>query len=142
MMVERQQTHARRPRHVRGFLTKLVGIVGRWLHFTRGFGRGRCATALSAMPFAVAFDTPSRREYNGGMKTKTSITLSEDVVKAMDKLLGQYKNRSEFIELALRNYIAQLIRKERNARDLEIINQCADRLNEEALDVLAYQVVW
>jgi metal-responsive CopG/Arc/MetJ family transcriptional regulator len=75
------------------------------------------------------------------MKTKASITLSEDVVKAMNKLSGQYRNRSEFIELAVRNYIAQLIRKQRNARDLEIINQRADRLNEEALDVLAYQVV-
>ena len=76
------------------------------------------------------------------MKTKTSITLSEDVVKAMNKLSGQHKNRSESIELALRNYIAQLIRQERNVRDLDIINQRADRLNEEALDVLAYQVVW
>lgn len=76
------------------------------------------------------------------MKTKTSITLSEDVVKAIDKLSGQYKNRSEFIELALRHYIAQLIRKQRNARDLEIINQCADRLNKEALEVLAYQAAW
>ncbi|MBM4465251.1 MAG: ribbon-helix-helix protein, CopG family [Chloroflexi bacterium] len=76
------------------------------------------------------------------MKTRTSITLSEDIVEAMDRLSGQYKNRSEFVELALRNYIAQLIRRERTARDLEIINQCADRLNEEALDVLAYQVVW
>jgi metal-responsive CopG/Arc/MetJ family transcriptional regulator len=61
------------------------------------------------------------------MKTKTSITLSEDVVKAMDKLSGQYKNRSEFIELALRHYIAQLIRQQRNARDLEIINQHVSR---------------
>jgi len=76
------------------------------------------------------------------VKTKTSITLSEDVVKAMDRLSGQYKNRSEFIELALRAYLAQMVRKERNARDLEIINQRADRLNEEALDVLAYQAVW
>lgn len=76
------------------------------------------------------------------MKTKTSITLSDDVIKAMDKLSGQYKNRSEFIELALRNYIAYLIRKQRNARDLEIINQRADRLNQEALDVLAFQVTW
>ena len=74
------------------------------------------------------------------MKTKTSITLSEDVLKAIDKLSGQSKNRSEFIEMAVRHYIAQLIRKGRNARDLEIINQRADRLNEEALDVLAYQV--
>ena len=73
------------------------------------------------------------------MKIKTSITLSEDVVKAIDKLSGQSKNRSEFIETAVRAYIAQMIRKERNARDLEIINRHADRLNEEALDVLAYQ---
>ena len=75
------------------------------------------------------------------MKTKTSITLSEDVVHAMDKLSGRYKNRSEFIELALRNYIAQLIRKQQNVKDLEIINRRADRLNEEVLDVLAYQTV-
>ncbi len=73
------------------------------------------------------------------MKMKTSITLSEDVLKAIDKLTGKSKNRSEFIETAVRAYIAQRIRRERNARDLEIINQHADRLNEEALDVLAYQ---
>jgi metal-responsive CopG/Arc/MetJ family transcriptional regulator len=76
------------------------------------------------------------------MKTKTSITLSEDVLKAVDKLTGQSKNRSEFIETAVRAYMAHLIRRERNARDLEIINQRADRLNEEALDVLAYQGDW
>ncbi len=73
------------------------------------------------------------------MKTKTSITLSTDVVKTIDKLTGQSKNRSEFIETAVRTYIAQMVRRERNARDLEIINQRVDRLNEEALDVLAYQ---
>ncbi len=73
------------------------------------------------------------------MKTKTSITLSDDLIRAIDKLAGKSKNRSEFIETAVRTYIAQMIRQERNARDLEIINQRADRLNEEALDVLAYQ---
>ncbi len=76
------------------------------------------------------------------MKTKTSITLSEDVVMDVDRLSGQHGSRSEFIELALRSYIAQLMREERDGNDLEIINQHADRLNEEALDVLAYQVVW
>ncbi len=74
------------------------------------------------------------------MKTKTFITLSEDVLKAIDKLSGRSKNRSEFIEKALRAYIAQMIRQGRNARDLEIINRRADRLNKEAQDVLAYQV--
>lgn len=76
------------------------------------------------------------------MKTKTSITLSDDVLKAIDRLSGQSGNRSEFIEIALRAYIAQVMRKERNARDLDIINQNAGRLNEEALDVLAYQGEW
>jgi metal-responsive CopG/Arc/MetJ family transcriptional regulator len=73
------------------------------------------------------------------MKTKTSITLSADVLKAIDKLSGESKNRSAFIETAVRAYIAQMSRRERNMRDLEIINQRADRLNQEALDVLAYQ---
>ena len=31
-------------------------------------------------------------------------------------------------------------KRDRNARDLEIINQNAERLNEEALDTLNYQV--
>ncbi len=73
------------------------------------------------------------------MKLKTSITLSEDVLRAIDKLTGESKNRSEFIETAVRTYIAQQARRRRNARDLEIINQHANRLNEEAIDVLAYQ---
>lgn len=34
----------------------------------------------------------------------------------------------------------KLARRERNAKDLAIINQHADRLNEEAMDVLEYQV--
>jgi len=74
------------------------------------------------------------------MKVKTSITLSKDLLRAVDKLSGRYKNRSEFIEAALRAFIAQMIRNERNAKDLEIINRRADELNEEALDVLGYQV--
>lgn len=74
------------------------------------------------------------------MKVKTSITLSEDVLRTVDELLGSYKSRSEFIELALRTFIAQLIRNEQNARDLDILNRHADRLNQEAEDVLTYQV--
>ena len=71
---------------------------------------------------------------------RVSITLPKDLLSAVDKLSRHYKNRSEFIEVALRAFIAQLIRNEQNAKDLDIINQCADDLNEEALDVLAYQV--
>jgi len=44
------------------------------------------------------------------MKGKTSVTLSEDILKSRDR------------------------------RDIELINRHADELNEEAEDVLAYQV--
>ena len=73
------------------------------------------------------------------MKVKTSVTLSEDLVEAMDKQSGRYKNRSDFIEAAVRMFVAQMILEEQNRKDLTIINQQADRLNEEAADVLTYQ---
>jgi metal-responsive CopG/Arc/MetJ family transcriptional regulator len=75
------------------------------------------------------------------MKRKTSITLSEDILEAIDKRSGDSKNRSDFIESAIRAYIAKLIQEEQNAKDLAIINQNADRLNIEAADVLAFQVI-
>lgn len=73
------------------------------------------------------------------MKIKTSITLSEDILEAVDKYSGKQK-RSEFIEQAIRAFIEDLIRRERDKRDLDVINRRAERLNEEALDVLSYQV--
>ena len=73
------------------------------------------------------------------MKVKTSITLSENLLKAIDQQAGPSQNRSEFIEKAAWAFIAQRIRDEQNAHDLEIINSRAERLNEEAADVLAYQ---
>jgi metal-responsive CopG/Arc/MetJ family transcriptional regulator len=74
------------------------------------------------------------------MKIKTSITLSEDLLKAIDEYAREYNNRSEFIEKAVRVFIRQLIRRQQDARDLKIINRRADYLNQEAMDVLAYQV--
>ena len=74
------------------------------------------------------------------MRIKTSVTLSKDVLKAVDKLSRSYKSRSEFIELALRAFIAQTTRYQQNAKDLEIINRRATALNSEAQDVLDYQV--
>jgi metal-responsive CopG/Arc/MetJ family transcriptional regulator len=75
------------------------------------------------------------------MKVKTSITLSEDLLEAIDQRSTPFKNRSDFIEAAIRAFISQMIRDEQNAKDLAIINRQADRLNQEAADVLAYQVI-
>ena len=74
------------------------------------------------------------------MKVKTSITLPEDLLRVIDEYAGEHKNRSKFIEDAVRAFIMQLIQRQQDARDLEIINQHADSLNREAADVLTYQV--
>jgi metal-responsive CopG/Arc/MetJ family transcriptional regulator len=74
------------------------------------------------------------------MKVKTSITLSENLLATIDQFSSDFKNRSSFLEAAAWAFIEHLRRVQRDARDLEIINQHADALNEEALDVLGYQV--
>ena len=75
------------------------------------------------------------------MKVKTSIRLSEDLIEAIDQRSAQFKNRSDFIESAIRAFITQMIREEQNAKDLAIINRQSERLNREATDVLSYQVI-
>jgi metal-responsive CopG/Arc/MetJ family transcriptional regulator len=74
------------------------------------------------------------------MKVKTSVTLSEDIVKQLDAVVDAGESRSQVIERMLREAFAKLERQARDLRDLEIINRNADRLNEEAEDVLSYQV--
>lgn len=73
------------------------------------------------------------------MKTKTSITLSKNLLTVIDQQM-EHRNRSEFIERALWAFIHQIIRNEQNAKDIQIINKRAGYLNEEAEDVLKYQV--
>ncbi len=73
------------------------------------------------------------------MKIKTSITLSDEVLKAIDLHVGAYRSRSEFLEIAARKFITQLEQQKADQRDFEIINKCSDSLNAEAEDVLGYQ---
>jgi metal-responsive CopG/Arc/MetJ family transcriptional regulator len=73
------------------------------------------------------------------MKVKTSITLSEDLLRAMEQHRTSFKNRSDLIEAALRAFFKQLIVQARNAQDMDIIHRHRHRLNAEALDVLSYQ---
>ncbi len=76
------------------------------------------------------------------MKVRTSITLSKDLIQELDKLLGQSRNRSAFVEQVLRDVLATRARQIDAAKELEILNRHADELNEEATDVLSYQVEW
>ena len=74
------------------------------------------------------------------MKVKTSITLSEELIRQMDARLSQYGTRSALIERAVRDFLATAAQRQREARDLEILNRRAEALNVEAADVLSYQL--
>lgn len=74
------------------------------------------------------------------MKTKTSVTLPEDLLEDLDQLGEEFKNRSDMVEQALRLLLKQRMQRIREEKDLKILNQRADDLNEEAEDVLSYQV--
>ena len=74
------------------------------------------------------------------MKVKTSITLSEELMEAIDGVLANYNNRSTFLETAAWSYLKQLEKDRRDARDIEILDEMAEDLNDEIEDILGYQV--
>ena len=74
------------------------------------------------------------------MKVKTSITLSEELLVKIDRNLGNFKNRSNFIENATMNYLSQLSRNEKDRRDRDILDRKAAALNKEAEAVLDFHV--
>jgi metal-responsive CopG/Arc/MetJ family transcriptional regulator len=73
------------------------------------------------------------------MKVKTSITLSEEALAAIDRIAGGKGRRSQMIETAVVEFVARRDRLARDARERAIIEANADALNEEARDVLEYQ---
>lgn len=74
------------------------------------------------------------------MKVETVVALSEDLVAALESRTRDPRDLSEIIEAALRAYLARPKRGD-DAGDLEIINAHSAELNEEAADVLEYQVI-
>lgn len=73
------------------------------------------------------------------MKSKTSITLSEELLYRLDRLIGPGGNRSAVMEEALSAYLTEQERRRRDARDREILEKDGKRLSREAHDVLGYQ---
>ena len=76
------------------------------------------------------------------MRTKTSVSLSEELLVEIDRLAGRDVNRSEFLEKAAWDRLALLKRRRREARDGRILQRRARALNREAEDVLGYQTDW
>lgn len=75
----------------------------------------------------------------GGMRVKTSVTIDEKVLRALDKAATRARSRSRLIEDAAREYLARRGRAAREARDRAILDETADALNREMDDVLSYQ---
>ncbi len=75
------------------------------------------------------------------MKVKTSITLSEDLLDELDRLAGA-GSRSALIERIVSAFLHRRRVEESDARDRMLIDEHADALNAEALDVLEYQSAW
>ncbi len=73
------------------------------------------------------------------MKKKTSISVSGKLLKLIDNL-PQQPSRSEIIEEALILYFKNRKVLARDRSDIDILNSLSDKLNQEALDVLEYQV--
>jgi metal-responsive CopG/Arc/MetJ family transcriptional regulator len=73
------------------------------------------------------------------MKAKTSLTLSEDLVKSLDKLAGPKVSRSAFIENILRDFLNRRAQARRDAREVAAINRHAAQLNAEMSDALSFQ---
>ncbi len=76
------------------------------------------------------------------MKIKTSITLSEDLLREIDaRVEARGRSRSEFIEEAVRAFLAEADRLTLQAREAALLREHAAALNAEMADVLEYQVL-
>ena len=73
-------------------------------------------------------------------RIETVVSLPKDLFEQADRMRKD-EAISDVIETALRDYIAKKSPRKLNRRDIEIINANAEKLNEEALDVLEYQQV-
>ena len=73
------------------------------------------------------------------MKSKTSVTLSEDLLVGVKRAARKGESRSATIERLLREHLSEDAARRAREKEMAIINRHADELNAEALDVLSYQ---
>lgn len=73
------------------------------------------------------------------MRVKTSVSLSEEALRVVDRIAGRGGNRSQVIEAAICAYARQRARSERDRRDVAILDANADDYAREMLDALEYQ---
>ena len=74
-------------------------------------------------------------------KVKTSVSLSEGLLHAVDVLAGK-SSRSAWIEQSVRASVQRALRRQRDENEVRLLNEHADNLNRESADALAYQTAW
>jgi metal-responsive CopG/Arc/MetJ family transcriptional regulator len=76
------------------------------------------------------------------MKTETTISLESELLKELNRLLAAngHSSLSELIESLVRDFLVKPKPSAYDLDELDMINRNADRLNQEAEDVLTYQV--
>jgi hypothetical protein len=63
-------------------------------------------------------------------KVKTSVSLSEGLLHAVDALAGK-ASRSAWIERSVRASVLRALRRQRDENEVRLLNQHADSLNQE-----------
>ena len=106
----------------------------------RAYYHGNTIFNINVVYFLQDTDFLSGKGAKIKMKIKTSITLSEEIIREIDELSSQYGNRSALIEKAIRDFLTAEAKHRRVLQDIEILNRRSDALNKEAEDVLSYQV--
>jgi metal-responsive CopG/Arc/MetJ family transcriptional regulator len=73
------------------------------------------------------------------MKIETTISLKPELIQKLNRLLeiNDHSSLSELIKDLLRSFLAKVEKPAYDLRELELINKNADRLNQEAEDVLS-----
>lgn len=115
-------------RHRRRLLLRALGVESI-------FGSMKDATAHLTPARLAKLEALVRRP---GPKRKASVSVSGPLLDATDQIAGEAR-RSAFIERALRRYLRRVLRRQRDARELALLNANAERLNAEAAAALAQQ---
>ncbi len=79
-------------------------------------------------------------------KVKTTITIPKDLLNEVDIFAKDFRNRSEFVEKALRDLVERKKQQKKprltREEEIAILNRIADEQREEILETLEYQTDW
>jgi metal-responsive CopG/Arc/MetJ family transcriptional regulator len=93
----------------------------------------------SRKPSPRALATTAARLATRTRKVKTSVSLSEGLLQAVDALAGK-ASRSAWIERSVRAAVQRALKRERDENEVRLLNEHAESLDRESADALAYQV--